>query len=192
MRHFLSRCLSVVSLCVVFSAALFLQAKPAQAETPVIYKDDGKAIFRINVPDFWSLRTGGLRDIADPKLGELRDVSRVFGMTPDAHPGVWVGMISPHGVSDLKGARDYLAEIGPFLVTDAVLQEPKTRRIAGYPARTVAGQGRRDGKALDFTAITIDLPGNRVAIAVVIFEAGADLEPLGDINRMLTSIRSAR
>lgn len=171
-------------------AALPLQTVSAEAQTPVTYTDDGRSIFRVMVPDFWTMRSGGLRAIADPELGEPRDVSRVFGLTPDAHTGVWVGLISPHGVTDLDSARAYLAEIGPFLVQNTAVQEHKSRRVAGYPARTVAGQGTRDGKGVNFTAVTIDLPGNRVVIAVVILEAGADLEPLGDINRMLASIRA--
>lgn len=166
------------------------QAPEANAQTPVVYTDDGQAVFRVMVPDFWSLRSGGLRNISDPELGELRDVSRVFGLTPDGHDGVWVGLISPHGVRDLDGAVDYLSEIGPFLVQDATVNAPKARRVSGYPARTITGQGSRNGKSLSFTVVTVDLPGDRVVIAVVIFEAGADLDPLGDINKMLSTIRA--
>lgn len=164
----------------------------ANAGTPVTYTDSGKALFQVEVPDFWSLRTGGLRELADQDATDVRDVSRVFGLTPNAHPGVWVGLISPHGVSTLAQARDYLREIGPFLVKDAVASDPVTRRIGGLPARSISGEGRRDGKRVDFTALSIDLPGNRVAIAVVVLEQGADTDPIGDINAMLASIRPAR
>lgn len=176
----------------LLSTAVALSANQLSADTRAVYTDSGQSIFKVDVPDFWSLRTGGIREIVDPETSELRDVSRVFGLTPNAHQGVWVGLISPHGVSNLNGARDYLQDIGPFLVQDAVLEGPKSRRIGGYPARTVAGKGRRDGKRIDFTAVTIDLPNNRVAIAVIIFEAGADSQLVGDINRMLSSIRVAR
>ena len=164
----------------------------ASAGTPVTYTDKGKALFHFEVPDFWSLRTGGLRELADQDASDLRDVSRVFGLTPKAHEGVWVGIISPHGVSTLAQARDYLQDIGPFLVEDAEVSEPKLRQIGGLPARSIAGEGRRNGKRIDFTALAIDLPGNRIAIAVVVFEQGADTNPVGDINAMLTSIRAAR
>jgi len=162
------------------------------AGTPVVYKDGARPLFALEVPDFWSLRTGGLRDLAGPEADDIRDVSRVFGMTPDAHPGVWVGVISPHGVSTLQEAGEYLQDIGPFLVEDASVGSPSERRISGMPARRIAGQGRRNGKAIDFTALAIDLPGSRVAIAVVVFEAGADTDPVGDINAMLASIRAVR
>lgn len=162
------------------------------AGTPVTYTDGNKALFQVEVPDFWSLRTGGLRELADEDAADLRDVSRVFGLSPNAHPGVWVGLISPHGVSTLAQARDYLREIGPFLVKNAEVSSPQTRRIGGLPARSIAGQGQRNGKRVDFTALAIDLPNNRVAIAVVVFEQGADADPVGDINTMLASIRSVR
>ena len=171
---------------------MLLFAGNAIAGTPVTYTDGSKALFQIEVPDFWSLRTGGLRELADQDATDLRDVSRVFGLTPNAHPGVWVGLISPHGVSTLAQARDYLRDIGPFLVQDAETSDPVTRRIGGLPARSIAGQGRRDGKRVDFTALAIDLPGNRVVIAVVVLEQGSDPDPIGDINAMLASIRVAR
>ena len=174
------------------SAALVVMPGFAQAGTLVTYTDGDRPLFEIEVPDFWSVRTGGLRDLEGPDADDIRDVSRVFGMTPDAHPGVWVGVISPHGVSTLKEAGEYLQDIGPFLVQDASVGAPSQRRVSGMPARRIAGQGRRDGKAIDFTALAIDLPGNRVAIAVVVFEAGADAEPTGDINAMLASIKAVR
>ncbi|MEL6808758.1 MAG: hypothetical protein AAFO97_13355 [Pseudomonadota bacterium] len=164
----------------------------AQAETSVVYNDDGAALFQLEVPDFWTLRTGGLRDLAGPDATDIRDVSRVFGMTPDAHPGIWVGVISPHDVSTFDEARAYLQDIGPFLVQDAVVEEPQARQIGGLPARSIAGTGQRDGKAVTFTALSIDLPNGRMVIAVVVLEAGADPEPVGDINRMLASIRAIR
>lgn len=162
------------------------------AGTAVTYTDGEKPLFQIEVPDFWSLRTGGLRDLTGPDGTDARDVSRVFGMTPDAHPGVWVGLISPHGVSTLSEARDYLKDIGPFLVQDASVGTPETRTISGLPASRVAGKGRRNGSAIDFTVLAVDLPGNRIAIAVVVFEAGADTSPVGDINALLASIKAIR
>jgi hypothetical protein len=184
-RSFLNaiRCILMVSVLALLPAA-------TSAGTPVTYTDAGRALFMVEVPDFWSLRTGGLRDLAGPEADDIRDVSRVFGMTPDAHQGIWVGVISPHGVATLQEAADYLRDIGPFLVKNATVGVPEPRRVGGLPARSIKGQGTRDGKPVDFTVLAMDLPGARVAIAVVVIEVGADLEPLGDINRMLGSIRA--
>ena len=186
MRHAFYR--GALALCL----AAQLASGGAQAGTPVVYEDDGKALFQLEVPDFWTLRTGGLRDLAGPDATDIRDVSRVFGMTADAHPGIWVGVISPHDVSNFDEAREYLQDIGPFLVQGAEVEEPQSRRIGGLPARSIAGTGRRDGKDVAFTALSIDLPSNRMVIAVVVLEAGADQKPIADINRMLASIRSMR
>lgn len=177
-----------------FSIAVGLAAlgAPLSAGTSVVYTEGDVAVFEIDVPDFWSLRTGGLREIADPESGDLRDVSRVFGMTPNGHEGIWVGVISPHGVSNIDDARDYLQEIGPFLVSSPQVDAAKDLRINDRPARRFVGQGQRDGKHVSFTVLTIDLPGNRVAIGIVIFEDGADSEPTGDINEMLASIKAVR
>lgn len=172
--------------------ALSFAPSPAVAGTPVTYTDGDRSLFRFEVPDFWSMQMGGLRVLADVDTEDRRDVSRVFGLTPDAHSGVWVGLISPHGVSTLAQARDYLQDIGPFLVKEAAVTDAKPRRVGGLPARSISGQGRRDGKRIEFTVLAIDLPSNRVAIAVVVFEEGADTDPVGDINLMLNSIRAAR
>jgi hypothetical protein len=183
-------CKSIISAMVC--AVLLLVPGIASAGSAVTYKDGDRALFRIDVPDFWTLRTGGLRELSDPEIDDQRDVSRVFGMTPDAHPGVWVGIISPHGVRTLAEARDYLQDIGPFLVKEADVTEAVPQRIGGLPARSLSGVGVRNGKQIDFTVLAIDLPGARVAIAVVVFEEGADTTPVGDINTMLRSIRAVR
>lgn len=163
------------------------------AGTPVIYTDGTKPLFEIEVPDFWSLRTGGLRDLASPEQSDdFRDISRLFGITPDAHDGIWVGLISPFGVTTLPEARAYLRDIGPFLVQDASVEPPKARRINGLNASSISGTGRREGRNVSFTVLAIDLPGARVAIAAVVIEAGADLDSLGDVNAMLASIQAVR
>lgn len=163
------------------------------AGTPVTYTDGATPLFEIEVPDFWSLRTGGLRDLANPdQADDFRDISRVFGMTPDAHEGIWVGLVAPFGITTLSEARDYLRDIGPFLVQDASVEPPKRRTINGLKASSISGTGQRDGRDVSFTVLAIDLPGARVAIAAVVIEAGADLAPLGDVNAMLASIQAMR
>lgn len=162
------------------------------AGTPITYTDGGRALFQIEVPDFWSVRTGGLRDLTAPDAEDVRDVSRVFGLTPESHEGIWVGFVSPHGVASLADAREYLTEIGQFLVKDAQVETSKSRKVAGLPAQTFSGTGRRGGKPLEFTAITIDMPNERVAVSVVVFEAGSDVDIINDINEMMASFEVVR
>lgn len=173
-------------------AGVFALPNGLQAGTPLVYTDGNTPLFQVEVPDFWSVRTGGIRDLTAPNAEDVRDVSRIFGMTPESHDGIWVGFVSPHGVATLEGARNYLTEIGQFLVKDAVVAKTKTRRIAGLPAQTFSGTGSRDGKSLEFTAITIDLPNDRVAVSVVVFEAGSDADIINDINDMMASVKAIR
>ncbi|MBJ6370700.1 hypothetical protein [Sedimentitalea arenosa] len=183
---------SRLSLKSALATAALLLAPVAQADTPLTYTDNGKALFSLSVPDFWTVHVGGPRDLADPETGESRFVSRVIGLQPQTDPRLWVGLVSPFGVRDFAGVQKYLSEIGPFLVKDAVVEDLTRKTIAGRDARTLTGKGRRDGKTVHFTAVAIDLPANRMAVAVVVMEAGLDQASLADVNRMFASFRAGR
>lgn len=174
--------------------ALPLLALPmmAQAETPVTYSDDGKALFSFAVPDFWQLRTGGIRNLTGPVSGEDRAVSRLMGMEPVAEDGIWMGLISPHRVSSVSEGLTYLSEVGKFLVEDVTLGARNTRRIGGREATTVAGTGVRNGQGVSFTAAVIPLGGQRVAVAVVVMENDVDPALVDDVNTVFTSFKSKR
>ena len=60
------------------------------------------------------------------------------------------------------------------------------------PARVIAGTGRRRGRGVEFTATVVDLPNGRVAVSVVVFEAGANTQLVADVNAVLASLRAAR
>lgn len=162
----------------------------ANADMPLTYKDEGRALFRISAPDFWTVRTGGQRSVSPPELDEARLINRVIGLQPVTEDGVWVGFISPHGVRSYADALDYLRDIGPFLVKDATLDSQTRVRIGGLPAARLVGSGRRDRKSVNYTALVIDLPGDRVAISVVIMEGGVDPGYVADINAIFASFRA--
>ncbi len=170
--------------------AALLPVTSAFAGTPVTYTDANRALFRFEAPDFWSVRTGGPRELTAPGTEDARGVSRVIGLQPVTEPRLWVGFISPYGVRNFEEAAEYLQDIGPFLVTDAAVDTRKKRQIAGRPARTIAGHGRRNGKNVNFTAVMIDLPNNRMAISVVVMEAGLDAANLEAVNAMFASFRA--
>jgi len=162
----------------------------ARADVPITYTDGGRALFSVNAPDFWSIRTGGPRELTAPGTDTPRNVARVVGMQPVTEQRIWVGFVSPHGVATLAQARSYLQDIGPFLVKDAQVDQEKSRRIGGRSATSFTGKGRRDGKSVNFTAVVIDLPGARVAIAIVVLEAGVDPEIVNDVNGIFASFRA--
>ncbi len=177
----------------LFSAALMavatLGAAPAQADTPVTYTDAGKPLFSFVVPDYWALRVGGPREIEDTNLGDARAVARVMGMRPATDDSVWMGFISPQGVTSIEGGVDYLSDIDKFLVKDPQITGSGRRSIAGLPAQVFRGTGSRDGRGVNFTATVIDLPKGRVAVAVAILRDGADPSYVDDLNAVFGSIR---
>ncbi|MEM6656569.1 MAG: hypothetical protein AAGB28_08800 [Pseudomonadota bacterium] len=186
MRIFLS------SALILFASVWMGGAVPASADTPVTYTDEGRALFRFVVPDFWVLRTGGAREIEDTKLGDPRAVARVMGMRPVTDETVWMGFVSPAGVASIQDGVRYLRDIDKFLVKEPTIASTSDTRIGGLPARVFRGTGRREGRNVNFTATIIDLPRNRVAIAVAILLDGADPAYADDLNAVFASFRSVQ
>lgn len=164
----------------------------AIAGTPVTYTDEGRALFRFEAPDFWTLRTGGTRQLAPPGSDALREVERVIGLQPTAEAKVWVGFISPRGVADFAGARAYLKEIGPFLVKSPETDAVRVLRIGGLPAQSFSGRGTRNGREVGFVATVIDLPGGRLAVSVAVIEPGAGEGAVDEVNAIYRSFRAVR
>ena len=173
-------------------AAMWMGTAPAGAETPVIYTDEGRALFTFSVPDFWVVRTGGPREIEDTELGDTRAVSRVMGVRPISDDNVWIGFVSPSQVSSVAGGIDYLRDIDKFLVEDPTVSETSDMRVGGLPAQVIRGTGTRDGRGVNFTATVIDLPRDRVAVAVAVLRNGADPAFVDDLNAVFESFRPAR
>lgn len=178
---------SILALCGAFCVGA---AAPALADTPVTYTEEGRALFRFDVPDFWILRTGGPREIEDTELGDARAVARVMGFRPVTDDAVWMGFVSPAGVGTIQGGVRYLQDIDKFLVKDPTTTSTSDTRIGGLPARVFRGTGHRDGKGVSFTATVIDLPQGRVAIAVAILRDGADPSYADDLNAVFASFRA--
>ena len=180
---------SAVAACTV---AWISSMAPAVAETPVTYTDDGRALFSFNVPDFWTLRTGGPREIEDTELGDPRAVARVMGLRPVTDDNVWMGFVSPAGVESIQGGLQYLEDIDKFLVREPTVTSTSNTRIGGLPAQVIRGTGNRDGRGINFTATVIDLPRGRVAVVVAILRDGADPAYADVMNDVFASFRSAQ
>ncbi|MEX0349910.1 MAG: hypothetical protein AB3N15_10850 [Paracoccaceae bacterium] len=162
------------------------------ADMPLTYESDGRALFRLSAPDFWQVRAGGPRAITAPETGEARLINRVIGMEPVADKGVWVGFLSPNGISTLDQAEDYLAGIGKSLVSNPKVTGRGSIKLGGLPANRITGTGRHDGRAVSFTALLIDLPTDRVAISLAVIENGANPELVNDVNAIYSSFRAIR
>ena len=94
------------------------------------------------------------------------------------------------GAGDAPNLLPIVRELGPQLVHDAEITARETRRIGGRQAQSLSGHGRRNGKAVQFTAVLIDLPGPRVAFSVTILESGFDPALLEGINAVYASFRA--
>lgn len=180
-RRFFGTCLTV--------AALALSPLPVSADMPVTYRDAGRALFSVSAPDFWTVRAGGPRELAAPG-DEPRNVARVIGMHPVTEPRVWVGFVSPPGVSNFDEATEYLRDIGPFLVKKPQIDRQRSLRVGGRAAKSIAGHGTRKGRSVNFTAVLIDLPNGRMAISVTVMEAGVDPAITADVNAIYSSFRA--
>ncbi len=180
----------LLSLVLAASAVTWSAVTPVQADTPVTYTDEGRVLFRFEVPDFWTLRTGGPREIEDTNLGDARAVSRVMGIRPVTDDNVWMGFVSPSRVSSIQGGVRYLEDIDKFLVKDPTVTSTSDTRIGGRPAYVIRGTGNRDGRGVNFTATVIDLPRDRVAIGVAILRDGADPSYVDALNAVFASFRS--
>ena len=184
--------LSIATRFFTLLVTIGLLGTQVRADVPVTYTDAGQALFRFEAPDFWTMRTGGQRLLKAPDTEDERDVSRLIGLSPTTDPKVWVGFVSPQGISTFEQGVKYLSDIGPSLVENPVTTARKEKRVNGLKAATFSGTGTRKGKAVNYTAILIDLPGARLAVSVVVMEPGIDESTLGAVNAMLGSIRAAQ
>ena len=176
----------------LFNAAtcLAMSAAPLLADTPLGYTQNGNALFRIDVPDFWNVRIGGPRTLTPPGEDTPRDVARVIGLSPEGADGIWMGFVVPEGIASIDAGVDYMREQGPHLLHDVEINERRSRTIGGRQALTLTGKGRRQGRTVQFTAVLIDLPGPRVAFSVTVLENGFDPNVLEDVNKIYTSFRA--
>ncbi len=170
-------------------AATTLLPGGAVADTSVTYTDAGQAIFQFDVPDFWTLRVGGPRALDDPEFDGERVVHRLFGLTPSAGDDMWSGLLSPRGVRSFDDGVAYLEEVGPFLVKNAETTRRRDLTINGLRAKSFSGHGRRDGRAVHYTAVLIALPSGRFVVSVTVIGAGADANLTKDVDAMLASVR---
>ncbi|MEP2783959.1 MAG: hypothetical protein ABJO67_19255 [Pseudoruegeria sp.] len=163
----------------------------AQADVTATYEAGGSDLFEVAIPDNWIVSVGGFRDL-DASAVDKGTVPRVMGIYPESDRRVWVGLTSPDGVSTFSQAKDYILQLDKRLVENPVLEGPKSTTIGGRSARTITGTGIRNGNAVNFTILAIDLPGNRVAIGVVVGENGARGLYRDDLTNLIRSFNVVR
>jgi len=174
----------------LLSAALCSAPMLVQADTQVVYSDETRNVFQVDIPDFWKLRVGGPRDLAPTDGDELRSVERVFGLEPESAHGVWIGLISPPKFHTLEDAKEYARGLSGQLAKTTDILTAEDRRVGNYPATVITGTGRRDGKPVSFNVTLLDIKNGRVVVALTIMSQGFDQSALTDVNAILQSIKA--
>lgn len=168
--------------------SLGVMAGPSVAEVTATYDGGSRNLFEIAVPDHWVLATGGFENYATQDA-EKPAVPRVLGMRPENDNRVWVGFLSPDGVSNVAQAARYIRNLDRRLVESPQIEEQRTTTIGGRSSTYFNGTGTRNGKPVNFTVGVIDLPSNRVAIFVIAGENGARSLYRDELNHVVRSFR---
>lgn len=174
----------------LLSVAMCTTPMLAQADTQVVYRDQTRSVFQVDVPDFWKLRVGGPRDLAPTDGDEIRAVERVFGLEPESDHGVWIGLISPPKFRTLEDAKEYARGLSGQLAKTTEILSAEDRRIGNYAATVITGIGRRDGRPVSFNVTLLDIKNGRVVVALTIMSQGFDQSALTDVNDILNSIKA--
>lgn len=161
-----------------------------QADTQVVYSDQTRNVFQVDVPDFWNLRVGGPRELSPDGDEDIRAVERVFGLEPESDHGVWVGLISPPRFGSLEDAKDYARSLSGQLAKTTEILSAEDRRVGNYPATVITGSGRRDGRPVSFNVTMLDIKNGRVVVALTIMSQDFDQRALADVNAILNSIKA--
>ncbi len=172
------------------SAAFWAAPMVAQADTQVVFSDQTRNVFQVDVPDFWNLRVGGPRELSPDGDEALRTVERVFGLEPESDHGVWVGLISPPRFGSLEDAKEYARGLSGQLAKTTEILTAEDRRVGNYPATVITGTGRREGRPVSFNVTMLDIRNGRVVVALTIMSQGFDQSALADVNAILNSIKA--
>lgn len=176
---------------VVAAACLsVIGASAAMADSRLVYADSTESVFQVTVPDFWTVRVGGPREISPDETEELRLVERVFGLEPERGHGVWIGLISPGKFRTLDDAKAYARGLSGQLAQTTKIVDVQDRLISGRPATVITGTGRRDGRPVSFNVALLDLQNGRVVVALTVLQKGYERSALTDVNAIIQSIRA--
>jgi len=162
----------------------------AQAGMPVVYQNAGTELFRVDVPDNWTLRVGEEVDKAAMPAG-LDPAPRIVSMMPEGGAGrMWLGFWSPPGVSGLDGGIAYVKSLDARLLDAPKVTGSRDIGLPAGPARIVSGTAKRLGDPVVFDVAVIALPSGRVIVGAFIGEAAVRADLDKQLADTVNSIRS--
>jgi len=172
-----------LTLCV-----LFLTAVATQAQVSVNYSSQGKEYFTITLPDNWRVNVGSEVGPADIPEGGNPQGRLLTAMPGDSTP-LWFGMWVPTDMKKITAAKEYMDSLGVDLLTDVVTTERKFDVLNGMEVYYVGGTGRKEGEAMDFHAAFVQLPKEKVAIAIYIGPHETTITHGDELKQMVHSLR---
>ena len=93
----------------------FTLPKAAAADMPVVYMDEGRALFSFDVPDFWQVRSGGQRSVTPPDADEARLITGSSGCGPPRMMGLGWDLSHLTGCGLMMRRSNISAISGPLL-----------------------------------------------------------------------------
>ncbi len=182
--------LTMLKPIVLLMSFLMLSAA-SHANVTVIYSQQHKAYFTLEIPDSWRVNVGSETNAATVPAGELAP-PRVITLMPDDGSILWFGTWVPIYLHSLDAAQAYLSSLDDFLVDNPVLLKTDEVELNTMPARYFRGSGERDGKPLDFFVMLFELSTESIGIAIYIGPpetTKAHLEELRGVMKSITPVR---
>lgn len=169
--------------------AAILGATAALAGAPIAYIDNGAALFTVEAPDDWLVRTGFETAPEAMPEGET-PAPRILTFEPERPEGVmWVGFWSPPALGRIDDAAEFIATLAPDLLEDAAIEDVRSDVIGGVAARIYSGGGLRDGLAFRFDLAMLQVAPQRVAVGAFIGVPEAREAHGAALAAMLASVR---
>jgi len=162
----------------------------ANDNVTVSYTTGNKSYFSFEVPDDWKINVGFEVDPAKIPKGEVPK-PRMISAMPNDGTRLWFAMWVPKSVTNLKKAKEYLAQFRGFDVENSVEKKVKKSKVNGMDVTTFLGQGEREGKIVDIAVVVFQLTRKNMGIAIYIAPPEVTKIHSHELNTMVKSIRPA-
>jgi hypothetical protein len=157
--------LKKTSALIVF--ILFIAVGVAQGQVSLTYSAMGIQYFTMTVPDDWRVNVGSETSPSE-KSDDRKQPNRLISAMPNSEVPLWFGIWVPEHLENIDGAEEYMVSLGLDLLSDVVTTGRKSETLNDMDVYYVSGTGKKEGEPMDFRAAFLQLPQDRVVIAIYI------------------------
>lgn len=179
----LKRTLSLIICSLIFAACA------AQAQVSITYSSGGSEHFTMSIADGWRVNVGSEGDLSRIS-GEAKESARLISAMPNDGVPLWFGMWVPDDLMEVQGAEEYMLTLGLDLLEDIVVKERRGDLLNGMEVNYFSGNGKKEGKVMDFRTAFVQLSPESVAIAIYIGPPETTSSHGGDLVQMIDSLQS--